>query len=68
MSYINGDVGSPIEPTFEFPLKDDGKFSVNYLSAVIGDEMIEAQIGQNEEAKLKYDNDILRGKTAFRAE
>jgi len=51
MSYINGDVGSPIEPTFEFPLKDDGKFSVNYLSAVIGDEMIEAQISQNEEAK-----------------
>jgi len=44
MSYINGDFGSPIEPTFEFRLKDDGKFSVNYLSAVIGDEMIEAQI------------------------
>ena len=49
MTYINGDYLSPIEAAFEFPLKNDGKFAVNYVSIKIGDKLIE--LGQNEEVK-----------------
>ncbi len=49
MTYINGDDKSPIEGAFEFPIKNDGKFAVNYVSVKIGDKMIE--FGQNEQAK-----------------
>ena len=49
MTYINGDDLYPIEGAFEFPIKNDGKFAVNYVSVEIGDKMIE--FGQNEQAK-----------------
>ncbi len=68
LSFINNDDESPIECTFEFPLKSDGKSSVNHLSAIIGDKLIEANIRQKEEAKEKYDDAISSGNTAFMAE
>ena len=49
ITYINGDYLSPIEAAFEFPLKNDEKFAVNYVSIKIGDKLIE--LGQNEEVK-----------------
>jgi hypothetical protein len=49
MTYINGYDSCSIEGAFEFPIKNDGKFAVNYVSVEIGDKMIE--FGQNEQAK-----------------
>ena len=48
MTYINGYDSCPIEGAFEFPLKNDGKFAVNYVSVAIGDKLIESDQKEEE--------------------
>jgi hypothetical protein len=49
LTYINGYDQESINGAFEFPLKNDGKFAVNYVSVAIGNKLIESD--QKEEVE-----------------